>query len=435
MLKGHLQIDLHNEITGETRRFEQDNMVTNALGDMLGLAANVGAKGVNAFDDLLPAATKALGGLFLFDGALTEDVNNVHFPMNVHLIGHAGQETNTTAKLAGSINKAESGRTDTGYVNVWDFSTSQANGTIASLALTHTKAGVDPFRGAQYSEGSLTCDRSYCPLTFDESTGTLYLYSSGLIYKKLFYTNIVKAYTPYLGEETKVFDFAFKDPENYYCWAVADGYDGYLYAVYVPNVTQQGTASIRIRKFKISDFSFQEEAEQTIAVQNVTAKATGGTDFQEQMNAVVSSGYLYFISYDENTLYKVDLSNTVDVKEVNFGSTRCRKIFPMRGGGVFATFEWTGTTSSGSTTTYGSPGIVYPDGKYRMTDESTSSVGYPIYYISHETGHLQRFEVWSSNLYYSFACNYLGTICNLSSPVVKTSAQSMKVTYTLTDAV
>lgn len=140
MLKGHLQIDLHNEITGETRRFEQDNMVTNALGDILGLAANVGAKGVNAFDDLLPAATKTLGGLFLFDGALTENVNNVHFPMSVHLIGHARQETNTTAKLAGSINKAESGRTDTGYVNVWDFSTSQANGTIASLALTHTKA-------------------------------------------------------------------------------------------------------------------------------------------------------------------------------------------------------------------------------------------------------------------------------------------------------
>ena len=43
MLKGHLQIDLHNEITGEIKRVEQDNLVTNALGYVLGLAANAGA--------------------------------------------------------------------------------------------------------------------------------------------------------------------------------------------------------------------------------------------------------------------------------------------------------------------------------------------------------------------------------------------------------
>ncbi|MGN8696979.1 hypothetical protein ACTNE3_07905 [Bacillota bacterium HCP3S3_F1_1] len=434
MLKGHLQIDLHNEITGEDKRIEQDNMVTNALGYLLGLAANAGGKGTNMFDDLLPAATKALGGLFLFDGTLTEDVNNVHFPMSVHLTGHAGQSANTASKLGGSINTAESGRTDTGYVNVWDFSTSQANGTIASLALTHTKGGENPFTGAQYSEGSYSSDRYYCPLTFDESTGNLYVYSEGKIYKKRIYTNIVRAYTPYFGEEEQVFDFAFSNP-SYSSWAVMDGYDGHLYAVYVPYVSSQGTVSVRIRKLKISDFSFEEETEQTIAVSNVTSKNTGSTDYYEQMNAVVSSGCLYFISYDESTLYKVDLANTVDVQEINFGSIRCKKIFPMRGGGVFAIFEWSGTTSSGSTTTYGSPGIVYPDKKYRLNAESTGGVGTPENYISHETSYLQRFQMYRSNMYHSFACNYLGTICNLSSPVVKTSAQSMKVTYTLTDAV
>jgi hypothetical protein len=38
--------------------------------------------------------------------------------------------------------------------------------------------------------------------------------------------------------------------------------------------------------------------------------------------------------------------------------------------------------------------------------------------------------------YYSYGTlvnNYLGTICNLSSPVVKNAASSMKVIYTLTD--
>jgi hypothetical protein len=33
----------------------------------------------------------------------------------------------------------------------------------------------------------------------------------------------------------------------------------------------------------------------------------------------------------------------------------------------------------------------------------------------------------------SWAANYLGTINNLSSPITKTAAQTMKIIYTLTD--
>ena len=46
---------------------------------------------------------------------------------------------------------------------------------------------------------------------------------------------------------------------------------------------------------------------------------------------------------------------------------------------------------------------------------------------------LNMAKTYRTSFYYSYSRLYLGTICNLSSPVVKTSAQSMKITYTLTD--
>jgi hypothetical protein len=140
-MKGHVSIELHNHNSGFTERIEQDNMVTNALTYAMGHAVSCGA---NLSDLMLPVAKRGLGGLFLFDGKLEENAENVHFPMDVHLIGHAARTVNTDDPMRGSINSLETKRTDTGYVTVWDFSTSQANGNIASLALTRNTAGEDP---------------------------------------------------------------------------------------------------------------------------------------------------------------------------------------------------------------------------------------------------------------------------------------------------
>jgi hypothetical protein len=43
--------------------------------------------------------------------------------------------------------------------------------------------------------------------------------------------------------------------------------------------------------------------------------------------------------------------------------------------------------------------------------------------------------MYSSYYVYSDACqNYIGTICNLEEPVTKTDSQSLKITYSITDA-
>lgn len=140
-IKGKTKIILTDVNTGEQEIHEDTNMVTNAIKYIMGISTMCNYR---PNERLLPLASNMLGGLMLFDGDLTEDADNVHFPTEAHLVGYAGRETNTSDKMAGSFNSAESGRTSTGYTSVWDFGTSQANGSIKSAALTHYLSGARP---------------------------------------------------------------------------------------------------------------------------------------------------------------------------------------------------------------------------------------------------------------------------------------------------
>ena len=432
MLKGHLQIELKDEKTKKVQVYEQDNMVTNAVASLLGIASNVSPYN-NMMQNLIPIAKRALGGLFLFDGNLEEDPDNIHFPMDVHLVGCAGRVSNTVSKIIGSFNSAETHRTDTGYVSVWDFSTSQANGTIASLALTDYKCGEDPFYNTFATNSSINTDRSYTPLCIDSEKGIAYFYSGGKVYTKQLFSHIIRVASPYFGEEEELCDLNLTDP-THRNWSISNGYDGYLYAIYCPSHSKKETATIRVKKYKISDFSFKEESDQTFAVNNISPSGSSSPSYYLNENCVVSRGYLYIVQYNGECIYKINLSNTVDVKELKFGNCYVSSIFPRYNGGVLGWLRWTGTTGSGSKTTYYSPAIIYPDGKYKYKEESTATSSSSNYsYIGVEADNLFVAYPSSSYIYLSYMKNYLGTICNLSSPIVKTSAQSMKVTYTLTD--
>ncbi len=172
--------------------------------------------------------------------------------------------------------------------------------------------------------------------------------------------------------------------------------------------------------------------ESAFAISNITVKDSATSSRSGLMLSIcVSNGYLYIISYDRKSLYKVNLSNTVDVKELTFDENQLWYIYPMYGGGLYAQFSFPVKTSTGETKTYYDMGIIYPDGKYRVNTQSVSSVTTLSMdtYAAFETERIMRLRAGSIG----FDRRYLGTICNLSSPVVKTSAQSMKVTYTLTD--
>ena len=101
MVKGHVKIELFDHKTGKRIVKEHENMLTNALAYRAGIDANDNLGLYSSEYSLMPLGTKGLGGLFLFDGPLTEDVGNVHFPMDVHLTGCAGRGEKGSRRMAG----------------------------------------------------------------------------------------------------------------------------------------------------------------------------------------------------------------------------------------------------------------------------------------------------------------------------------------------
>ena len=140
MLKGHAKIELKNEKTGKLDVIEHDNMITNGLNNILAIATSMfSTEDLNS--QYFPLNNKGMGGLLLFQNTLDESADNTLIPLeeNNPLIGYASNDVNSgTDTKRGSRNLTESIKLDNGYKFVWDFTTSQANGQISALALTHS---------------------------------------------------------------------------------------------------------------------------------------------------------------------------------------------------------------------------------------------------------------------------------------------------------
>lgn len=174
-LHGHTKIELTNIDTGETRIIEENNIVTNALQDILKpLACGIPytALGNNVTDDVTGFKGESrsvcllTGGLLLFSSALEENVDNFMPPEDSEVVGigttiaYSGSST-----MAGSYNFNESGAVENGYKHIWDFDTSHGNGQIACVCLTTRDGGYagvgvyphsnDYYRGVPNLSGEL----------------------------------------------------------------------------------------------------------------------------------------------------------------------------------------------------------------------------------------------------------------------------------------
>ena len=456
MIKGHVTIELHNHKTGLRDRIEGDNMVTNALNYVIPIVMG----GNTSAEKLMPLCKKALGSLMLFDGTLTEDKNNMFLPAEAHLVAFADRGLDTAHSDRGSLNSAETYQTDTGYQSVWDFSTSQANGTIKSLALSlNCSFGdsyirnspynlVGPFKTSGPSCKSLSDKtRFYCyALCYDvenqylyyidpelggvsqrtekdDTRKTKYLYSTEI--------HIMKAYVPTTkfkladypsptnyGEEVTSFTIETGtlnvDCRGYF----KNGYDGYAYMI-----TPWGTTGkVEMYKLKLSDYSFEISEAQIFTVKSVNF-------YNDYGHSTANNGYAYIKSLDKKTIYIVNLSNTVDVQEAKLPND-----YTLSDGGL-ANLKNGGVKFATKDSRYG---ICYPDGKIIINQQSGSYSYDPINSGPNLiTDNLVVFGHRAYSYYDysngSLLNNYLGTIYNLPQPIVKTAASSMKVVYTLTD--
>ncbi len=445
MLKGHTKIELTDVNTGEKTVVEEDNLVTNAVQYLLAFENKLNRQPTS---DLFPIAKNALGGLMLFDDVLAEDPNNMGFPSNAVLVGYAGQTTNTEDTMAGSLNTAESGENGQSYVNVWDFSTSQANGTIQSLALTSKYAGINPILrqvNKDFNAGVRYTD-AYMNMQVLAVRGD-YMYfryrGDRTIKKGRFAPYSIRVEENYYGSVDLPAEYVASIPDDWQTdWAYYEnGGDGYVYYITkTDHITDTyntygggnatGNAVLNVTTMKYSDESFDVGETTTVTLENT---------FLYSRNAdlnCVSGGYLFWTSYDRKGIYIINMSNYTDIKLVKIGDEEnisVSQLMPTFVGGVAFQF-----TYKEGNDTFTKAGLLYHDGEMvRCSVKGGFTTNEPRFALDGKICFVRNIEgmYYDSNdrVGYRLLAAYLGTINNLSSPVVKMPTQTMKVTYTLTN--
>lgn len=160
-LTGNMKMELTDVNTGEVVTIAEENMVTKAVNNILGLnpmgvfyEAGDSIDGIEWHGSLLPICPNMIGGILLFSQSLPEETDYIYAGSNNLPVAYASNNVNSTANLArGSMNLTESKALENGYKFVWEFTPSQGNGTIAAAALTSAQGGANGY-------GSLVNDSS-----------------------------------------------------------------------------------------------------------------------------------------------------------------------------------------------------------------------------------------------------------------------------------
>lgn len=460
-LKGEMVIELTDENTGVVETVREENMITNAVNHILGLnPMGVFYKASGQYDEqmmwndtLIPICPNMIGGILLYPSALTENADNI-FPSSAVLpVAYASNDVNATADTArGSMNLTESKALDDGYKFVWEFTPSQGNGTIAAVALTSALGGKNVFgNDVNSSNGYLKIKETRLETQTDDELALLYsaveidfvnnvMYSirfvdSSVIVRKLRLPVFTVGLNDRLNdvtcevlEETTLHCSVFSFTTGYTPYGdFLDGHDGYWYG-FSNSPNSAGDATMKWIKIKKSDMTFTEG---TWTLTNAHLKAIGSFKIDSYVNrssrGVIRNGYLYIPSYDNDGMYKINLSNVTDITLLPFGFTSENR------------------TLSGSSTS-----------QTYMTLINDFIIGYDFIITANDTVvHLagaSRFPYLGTPLFqykefltgfggnYGTDCHttwllmpYLASINNLAQAIVKNADKTMKITYTLTE--
>lgn len=472
MMKGHAKIELTNVHTGEKEVYEHDNLVTNIVANQIAeLGKYVGYTDINS--QYLPLYQKAMGGILLFPETLEENADNYFLSPTRAITGYASQNTTLSKdNKLGLLNTEESGLSSDGksYKFSWTFDTSKANGTISSLALTSGKCGYNPYGLYADSSTSLydwrTIDLSLgntdfkyvVDYDFDTHIATCaYLTSTTEVYiaqyripldeirlnTTLLTPELISKNTVALGVSFTSVDGVIVKSENYFYVLYAANSAGSgnpLYACRLKN--NNGTWQYD------SDFGYKQIPR--IIYTETTTNDAGDEIFKD----VYTSGSIskfnltakaisdkYIVVTPTNSSYKHlyvvnmetgNLVNYIDTTQTfQYSSVLCTK----NDNGTEKTYLINSKFMVDITNVYDLQ-IVYRN--------NTSEDAPVIYPTTNDNYHPSNESIDNNNVLCCFTTKariaiggfqeYLATINNLDTPIEKSSAQSMKITYTLTEA-
>lgn len=454
-LEGHIKIELKNAITGEIEEcIEGKNIVTNAVRDIF--AANYFG-GMN-YSKLMPIFREMFGGILCFQDLLTEDADGYAIP-NSHtnvVKGHAGQATYVPESegiddTRGNPVFSASGYTEHGFRHVWEFGTTQGNGTIKAVGLCHKDAGsywlnngnrsFNPYIDSDTIE---TTGLLSAPLFFHRASGTSYR----LTYASAQSTSLGIETHCYAGAKdgigfTQVYpSMDDSDTENRVLHQITMPYRAadhlYLYhedtnkidALYSPGGEKLYKSVIDLSSWTIST------TEHTIADANlITSYESGNAGKLPEGHAraitLDEDGYLYWVKADRTAVYKIKYSTMIADVEALSATTldSYSRIDPVMGMGHF------GISIEG--------GFVVDHDRVAPTFQNNNihgAGGSEMRIVSSRLvpGMVQFFPVrksysGGSRIGVRIAKLFLSTIKNLDTPVNKNSTQTMTITYTITE--
>jgi hypothetical protein len=460
-LKGHTVIELTDAASGTVEKVEADNMVTDAINQAFGLnplgmmyRANIETSGgtdlsLNKY--LVPICPVLTCGLMLFHDELQEDAGNMFPPQDNLPFATAGDFVNATTNTAqGSYNANESGQLSNGYRYVWDFTTSQGNGTIAALALTTPNGGraaygdklADSYTFLKVKTSVIGYGTDFAK-TWDFITAveldwekdyivTLSYSNSKVWIRKIRVASNKIGLLDTLGES--VYDvleeksitpaiFSFSGSNGIFL----DGMDGYWYG-FRNAANTSGSATVYWIRIAKQDYSFTEGTWTlpttylaVLGTANYATSSASGMAYSR--NCCIRGGYLYALRNGRAGVYKINLNNSADITYLAFPATgssnaislysSCSAYFQLVNNIIFGTNFYI-LEDDTIVQTYGTSGkisgvcsVVFQNGMYLVGYGPTVKVLYMV-------------------------MPFLATINNLDSPVEKTADKTMKITYTLT---
>nr|DAF24494.1 MAG TPA: hypothetical protein [Caudoviricetes sp.] len=443
MLHGHTKIELKNEKTGEIQVVEKDNMITNALQYFLeDLSKSQSLFELNRSQ--LPMYDKCLGGIILMSETQTEDADNISIPLLDKITGYASNNVNSESDTKrGSKNLTESKLLDNGYQYVWDFTTSQANGEIASLGLTHYLAGANPKQKGSVSNilgNNIAIKTSDNIATYinnfgvdlDSETGiitcieTLDINSLKITKYKLPTYNTPLSIRDIINSPILISESTITLSSNINAnlvWKESD--DNYYYGIYILN-----RKSIEIYRINKTNFQVDTDFHITKTTSDDFGFNLSKSSTNSRKHIAIYNNYIYMIGGYDYTCVKLNLADVNDIIEKKLKLNMSASViifnniihYGIRYIDLNLTTWWDRNTVSMASQN----GNFFTGEKEYSTEIfvklNKAGVGYTV--VASDT------QIY---MYFGVVYDYLATINNLDTPVTKTSEQSMKITYTITE--
>lgn len=472
LFKGKVTVKLHNVYNGKNEVYESHNAPTNAIADLF--ANNYGGLlNYNNFADLF---STWLGGVLVFENALDPTaVNDYGIPDRISnpCVAHAGQTTipsdlgQADDTTRGNPDNTQTVLTSGSTKLCWEWGTSAGNGTISSLGLTHTDTGsygcgvvstaqqsLSPFANIgcmsqSYSYGDnancvLAINGNYAYNFYLVDSTTVHIYKTPINNSKFkLQGSSLKPLTDYTQMITATLTNSYGIESSGQCYYWFDFANSKLVLFGVPS--SQGTTLYK-DEIDLSNWNDQTATNSTITVTGAklwkfagkqsTWSPGGGhgyTLFPIPTQAIIHNGYLYVYGAEiywnvADSMYRINLSNTADITTVDTTA------MPL-----FTAVDWNDAwvKTNGKHTALG--GLIVNDNyiingnKVFPTASITTN-----YNVNHNYSICDRISspVFGCNVSINniAACKlYLATKYNLPNPVTKSSAQSLTITYELTE--